>query len=82
MRGTPHLYWAVLGLALSGLTAVAQAPQSGAKTLPPPAPAAKTETLPAPTVSPTMVAATVNGETIYEIAVQRGPGARPAGAAQ
>jgi parvulin-like peptidyl-prolyl isomerase len=70
----PSLRWAVLGLALFGLTALAQTPPSAPKTTPAvpekaPAPSAARPT--APTVSPTAVAATVNGEAIYEMAVQR-----------
>jgi peptidyl-prolyl cis-trans isomerase C len=53
----------VLGLAISGIT-FAQAPMT------PPATAPGTATT-APTVSPTAQAAVVNGEVIYEIAVQR-----------
>jgi peptidyl-prolyl cis-trans isomerase C len=71
MRGFPPLRWAVLGLALSGLTAVAQTTPR-----PPTSTPARPETAPAPrpaspAISPTLVAATVNGESIYEIAVQR-----------
>jgi parvulin-like peptidyl-prolyl isomerase len=69
MHGMPHLRWAVLGLALSGLTAVAQTPQP-APTPAPASPAAAPVT-PTPKVSPTVVAVTVNGEAIYEMAVQR-----------
>ncbi|MFM7150115.1 MAG: hypothetical protein ACKO23_09760, partial [Gemmataceae bacterium] len=80
-----HFRGALLGLMLTSLAALSQAPQP-APTTPPPAtntaatpegtapanpatPAAAT----APTlaVSPTQVAATVNGEAIYEGAVQR-----------
>jgi parvulin-like peptidyl-prolyl isomerase len=68
MHGKPDLRWAVLGFALCAWTAVAQTP--------PPASKAGTDAavkLPMPaTVSPTAVAATVNGEPIYEVAVQRG----------
>ena len=77
----PHLRGALLGLALTGLTAAAQTPPSSppagapatppagtaAQKLPPPAASAPA----APAVSPTQVAATVNGEAIYELAVQR-----------
>jgi parvulin-like peptidyl-prolyl isomerase len=60
----PHLRAAALGLALSALTAFAQTTPA-AKT--PPASKAPA----APAVSPTAVAATVNGEPIYEVALQR-----------
>jgi peptidyl-prolyl cis-trans isomerase C len=67
---------AILGLALTGLTATSQTtppaktpvapPPAGTSTLPPPAAAPAT-----PKVPTTQVAATVNGEAIYEVAVQR-----------
>jgi peptidyl-prolyl cis-trans isomerase C len=72
------LRWAVLGLALSWVTAVAQTPPSTAKpgtqpATPPskPTPAPSPAKPATPAVSPTAVAATVNGESIYEVAVQR-----------
>src|SRR5689334_16459907 len=61
MRSTLRLRAALLGLALTGLTALAP----GANQLPPP------RANPAPAVSPTAQAATVNGEPILEMAVQR-----------
>jgi peptidyl-prolyl cis-trans isomerase C len=75
-----HLRGALLGLALTSLTAMAQTPPATPPARPPapaPAPAGTAKPpatpLPAPTatVSPTVVAATVNGEAIYELAVQR-----------
>jgi peptidyl-prolyl cis-trans isomerase C len=77
---------ALLGLAMTGLTAFAQAPPARPTTPPTPAPAKPAPTTPAPTplppptkvitppapvVSPTAVAATVNGENILEMTVQR-----------
>ncbi len=75
MRGMPRSRWGALalGLALTGLPAVAQTiPPS---TAPRPAPAPTPAPVPAPpavVVSPTAVAATVNGQPLYELAVQRG----------
>ncbi len=68
-----HLRGALLGLALLALTASSQTTPP-APTSPPPgtAPSAKAPLpTPTPAVSPTAVAATVNGEAIYEFAVQR-----------
>src|SRR5947207_3206312 len=70
MRTLPTIRTAVLGLALTGLTVSAQTTPPAAT--PPPRPTPPPVTAPAtPTVSPTAVAATVNGETIYELRVQR-----------
>jgi peptidyl-prolyl cis-trans isomerase C len=69
MRGLPCPWGAALALALSGLPALAQNPPAAKPATPPPA-AAKPAPAPAPAVSPTAVAASVNGEPIYEAAVQ------------
>ncbi len=60
MRGKP-LGLALLGLAITGLAALAQGPGSGTTPAPTPKPA----------ISPTAAAANVNGEVILEQAVQR-----------
>jgi parvulin-like peptidyl-prolyl isomerase len=67
MRGSLYLRSVVLGLALSGATALAQTPQA-----PPPAsgPTAARPYTPPAAPAPA-VAATVNGEAIYEEPVQR-----------
>jgi peptidyl-prolyl cis-trans isomerase C len=57
----------VLGLAITGL-AFAQAPTTAPTTVPGTVPGSATT---APAISPTAQAATVNGEVIYEVAVQR-----------
>jgi peptidyl-prolyl cis-trans isomerase C len=77
MHAMPRLWGAALALTLTGLPALAQTPPSGAPassapTTPPATPPAKTLPTPTPVVSPTAIAATVNGEPIYELAVQRG----------
>jgi peptidyl-prolyl cis-trans isomerase C len=68
----PQLRAAILGLALTGLTVSAQTTPPAST--PPPGsstPAAPTPPPSSPTVSPTAVAALVNGQPIYETAVQR-----------
>ncbi len=64
MRAMQRPGWAVLGLTLSCLPALAQTPPP-APSAPPPAPTA-------PAAAPNAVAATVNGQPILESAVQRG----------
>jgi peptidyl-prolyl cis-trans isomerase C len=72
-----HLRSALLGLAITGLTVLAQTPPTTPPARPattPPAgtvPTTAPKTPAAPAVSPTAVAVTVNGEAIYEQAVQR-----------
>ncbi|MBY0232158.1 MAG: hypothetical protein K2W96_23010, partial [Gemmataceae bacterium] len=66
MRGK-SLGLAALGLAISGLAALAQAPAVPSVPSVPSTPA----TPKAPAISPTLAAAVVNGESIYEVAVQR-----------
>lgn len=80
-----HLRGTLLGLALTGLTAMSQTTPPAPTTATTPAGTAPAGTAPAatapagtapapaptPTVSPTQVAATINGEAIYEMAVQR-----------
>jgi peptidyl-prolyl cis-trans isomerase C len=70
MAGTLHLRSALLGLALTGLTAYAQTPATTPPAGTAPAPVEAKPAL-TPVVSPTAEAAKVNGEAIYEQAVQR-----------
>lgn len=79
-----YLRGAVLGLALTGLTAMSQTPQPAKTPLPPATPAPAGTVVPAPTpapatpnIPPTQVAVTVNNEPIYEVAVQRALSAAP-----
>jgi peptidyl-prolyl cis-trans isomerase C len=70
MRALPTIRTAVLGLALTGLTVSAQTPPPAST--PPVRPTAPPVTAPPmPTVSPTAVAASVNGQPVYELVVQR-----------
>ncbi|MFO0929061.1 MAG: peptidylprolyl isomerase [Gemmataceae bacterium] len=72
MRGMLQLRGALLGMAISGMAAFAQTtPTTPTTPARPTAPAATAALPPASTVSSTTVAATVNGEAIYEQAVQR-----------
>ncbi len=76
MRGMVYFRCAVLGLALSGLTAFAQTPQS---TPPTSGPTTAQPSAPAATTTPA-VAAMVNGEPIYEEPIQRTLSNYPVGA--
>jgi parvulin-like peptidyl-prolyl isomerase len=70
MRGKPHLRWALLGLALSALPALAQSTPPVPSRTPPPTPGPYTAAA-KPPLTPPAVAATVNTEPLYEAAVQR-----------
>lgn len=75
MRGMLQLRGALLGMAITGVAAFAQTtpttPTPSATTPTPAAAASLPQATTSPPVSPTAVAATVNGEAIYEQAVQR-----------
>lgn len=71
MAGTLHLRGALLGLTLTGLAAFAQTPATTPPAGTTTAPATVKTTVATPAVSPTLEAAKVNGEAIFEQAVLR-----------
>jgi peptidyl-prolyl cis-trans isomerase C len=71
MAGTLHLRSALLGMALTGLAAFAQTPATPPPKGTTPAPGTVKTAVATPAVSPTLEAAKVNGEAIYEQAVLR-----------